>query len=336
MKNKGLLEHVGDFQGRSLAVMGDLMLDRYIWGSSSRISQEAPVPVVQVQRQTSVPGGAANVARNVLSLGGRAELFGVVGEDTEGAELCRLLGECGACLHGVLAVGGRPTTVKTRVLAGNQQVVRIDREQAAPVSGVVRRKLREAVEEALCHGRVGGLVLEDYSKGVFGKGFMQAVASYAADHGIVTALDPHPNNCFNVKGLYLMTPNRREAFALAGARYVPGTGEPLKDRALQKVASTIRRLWRPRHLLITLGAEGMALFSEDAEGTVHIPTRARQVFDVSGAGDTVMATMMMALLAGAGVNEAAQIANHAAGVVVGLVGTAAIDLKSLSDSIQGG
>ena len=322
------------FSGISVGVMGDLMLDRYVWGSASRISQEAPVPVVLVRKQSFVPGGAANVARNVLTLRGKVELFGIVGDDLDGAALLEVLGKAGADMSGVSVVKDRPTTVKTRVLAGNQQVVRIDQEIAEEVGVGIRAKLRKALAEHLKKGNFKALVLEDYAKGVFGRHFMQAVVDAANDCGVMTTLDPHPNNAFNVKGLALMTPNRKEAFSLAGVRYVSGIGDPLNDKALLNVARIIMRKWAPRYLLITLGAEGLALFGRDGGAPQHIPTRARQVFDVSGAGDTVMGTIVMALLAGADIFTAAKIANAAAGVVVGMVGTAPIEYDALMEALD--
>ena len=333
MKTTPLFEYVDLFAKQRVGVLGDVMLDKYVWGRTTRISQEAPVPVVQVKRCTSVPGGAANVARNVLSLGGKVNLFGVLGKDADGDELRGHLEKAGASVNGLLAVAGRPTTVKTRVLAGNQQVVRVDYEETSSVSFALRRRMMAELEKTLTTGKVGALILEDYAKGLFSKNFMQSIVDYATEKGIMTTLDPHPNNAFNVKGLTLMTPNRSEAFALAGIKYTSGGGDPLKDKVLQKVASAIFRRWNPRYLLITLGADGMALFKQDGSPTEHIPTRARQVFDVSGAGDTVMATMVLGMLAGASPMDAARIANYAAGVVVGMVGTAAIEADVLKNEI---
>lgn len=334
MDSGDLLSFIDAFSQQHIVVLGDLMLDRYVWGSASRISQEAPVPVVRVNRRNAVPGGAANVARNVCSLGGNAELVGVVGKDADGDELEKQLTACGIGMGGVQHLDSRQTTVKMRVIAGNQQVVRIDSEDSTPVSANIRRKLRECIEEMLANGKVGGLILEDYAKGVFGRDFMQSIVNCARKNGVLTSLDPHPNDAFNVKGLSLMTPNRSEAFALAGVKYVPGSGLPREDKALLKVAEIIKRRWRPDHLLVTLGAQGMALFSGDFTEPQHIPTRARQVFDVSGAGDTVMATMVLSMLSGASAFDAARIANHAAGVVVGIVGTAAIEADVLRNAIQ--
>lgn len=325
-----LAKYIERFQGQCIAVVGDVMLDKYVWGTSSRISQEAPVPVVQVKRETAVPGGAANVARNVVSLGGKVQVYGVTGHDICSDELKKCLADGGADVTSMLACKNRRTTVKTRILAGNQQVVRIDSEDTDSISISERRKILQTLTNALKNGIVKAVILEDYAKGVFCKSFMENVVRTAQSYNVMTALDPHPNNPFNVKGLTFMTPNRKEAFALAGIKYVSGCGNPLKDAPLFKVAATIMRKWKPKYLLITLGAEGMALFSEGNEVPLHIPTQARQVFDVSGAGDTVMATMMLSLLAGATPENAAAIANEAAGIVVGRVGTSAIEADVLT------
>ncbi|MGI6356536.1 MAG: hypothetical protein GX937_03575 [Lentisphaerae bacterium] len=331
----GQLSHyVPLFKQARVAVLGDLMLDRYVWGRATRISQEAPVPVVAVQRQSAVPGGAANVARNLRTLGATVDVFGVVGDDLEGQELLRRLAEAEADISRVEVDPSRPTTVKTRVLAGNQQVVRIDYEQTREIAPQLRRRLLSSLEKQLRSGAVQALILEDYAKGLFGRRFMRQVIALAQSYHVMVALDPHASNNFKANGLSLMTPNRAEAFALAKVPYQGGSGDPRSDRALLRAGQRLRQTWAPEHLLVTLGADGMALFSGDDSLPVHIPTKAKQVFDVSGAGDTVMATMVLAMLAGASLPEAAEIANHAAGVVVGLVGTAAIDADTLIASID--
>lgn len=329
-----LSRYVPLFKQARVAVLGDLMLDRYVWGRATRISQEAPVPVVAVQRQSAVPGGAANVARNLRTLGAAVDVFGVVGDDLEGQELLRRLAEAEADISRVEVDPSRPTTVKTRVLAGNQQVVRIDYEQTREIAPQLRRRLLSSLEKQLRSGAVQALILEDYAKGLFGRRFMRQVIALAQSYHVMVALDPHASNNFKANGLSLMTPNRAEAFALAKVPYQGGSGDPRSDRALLRAGQRLRQTWAPEHLLVTLGADGMALFSGDDSLPVHIPTKAKQVFDVSGAGDTVMATMVLAMLAGASLPEAAEIANHAAGVVVGLVGTAAIDADTLIASID--
>ncbi|HOG50094.1 MAG TPA: PfkB family carbohydrate kinase [Lentisphaeria bacterium] len=329
-----LSRYVPLFKQARVAVLGDLMLDRYVWGRATRISQEAPVPVVAVQRQSAVPGGAANVARNLRTLGAAVDVFGVIGDDLEGQELLRRLAEAEADISWVEVDSSRPTTVKTRVLAGNQQVVRIDYEQTREVAPELRRRLLNSLEKQLRSGTVQALILEDYAKGLFGRQFMRQAIALAQSYQVMVALDPHPSNNFKANGLCLMTPNRAEAFALAKVPYQSGNDDPRSDRALLRAGQRLRQTWAPEHLLVTLGAGGMALFSGEDSLPVHIPTKAKQVFDVSGAGDTVMATMVLAMLAGASLPEAAEIANHAAGVVVGLVGTAAIDADALIASID--
>ena len=334
MKTDELIGFLDGFAKQKVLVVGDVMLDRYVWGSAKRISPEAPVPVVRVNRRNAVPGGAANVAGNIKSLGGGAEIIGVLGDDADGIELQRLLESAGVGTAGLMRLSGRETTVKTRVIAGTQHVVRIDSEDSTALSSHGRRMLRSRIEEEIASGKVGALILEDYAKGLFGKDFMQAIVNCARQHGVITMLDPHPTDSFNVKGLTLMTPNRLEAFALAGVKYVSGSGKPEEDSALLKVAAAIKPHWHPEYLLVTLGAQGMALFSGDFKTPEHIPTRARQVFDVSGAGDTVMATMTLSMLSGASAYDAARIANYAAGVVVGIVGTACIEADVLRAALK--
>lgn len=321
------------FSGLRVAVLGDLMLDRYIWGAATRISQEAPVPVIEVTRCNSVPGGAANVVRNLIGLGANAHAFGCIGSDNDGQELLELLRDAEANSEGVIVDCQRQTTVKTRVLASNQQVVRIDRECHHCISQEMQDKLLAALQAGLSQGQIEALILEDYAKGVFDQDFMQAACDMASKAGIFVTLDPHPSHTFHVRGLKLMTPNRAEAFALAGVPHQPGNSDLGKDQALLETGWAILEKWAPELLLITLGSEGMALFQQVGAIPMHIPTQARQVFDVSGAGDTVMASMTMALLAGAEPEEAARLANAAAGVVVGFVGTTAINIAALREKL---
>ena len=332
--NKTMKEIVEGFQGLKVVVLGDLMLDRYTWGRATRISQEAPVPVVLVERQDCVPGGAANVVRNVLSLRGAAVPVGLVGEDEDGRKLMEILVQAGALPGAVLPVPGGVTTVKTRILAGSQQVVRVDREVPAQVMPDLREKLLGRLDAILSAGDCQALILEDYAKGVFSGDFMEEAVDLAARHGVFTSLDPHPADSFNVRGIRLMTPNRSEAFAMAGMPQTRPAADPLADKALLAVGERLQSLWQPELLLITLGAEGMILFERDKERPLHIPTQARQVVGVSGAGDTVMATMTLALLAGAPPEMAARIANYAAGIVVGYVGTRAIEADALLNRVQ--
>lgn len=315
-----------------LAVAGDLMLDRYIWGRASRLSPEAPVPIVATERCTEVPGGAANVVRNVLGLGSGVLVFGALGDDSEGAALRQLLDASGADMTPTLVLPGRPTTLKTRVLANSQQVVRIDREDTRPVPPEAGERLAEELFAAIAKRQIHGVIFEDYAKGLLSRELMQQVTDAAHRQGLVTSLDPHPSHGFSVRGLTLMTPNRAEAFGLAGVYYRAGIFPIEKDEALLEVSRRLRGEWEVKYLLVTLGAGGMALFCDSAP-PLHIPTVAREVFDVSGAGDTVIATFTLALLAGATPAQAAVVANHAAGVVVGKVGTVPITVAELRQAL---
>lgn len=328
MNSATLSALVSRFRQFRVAVVGDIMLDRYLWGRASRISQEAPVPVVVVERETESPGGAANVVRNVLTLGAQAVAFGIVGDDPRANVLLSLLQASGADTSGLLTVKGRPTTAKTRVIAGNQQVVRIDREETSPVAVEVQAQIEAKLRDAIRAGRVQAIIFEDYAKGLLTRELLQRVTDCAREHGVMVTLDPHPSHPFNIRGLHMMTPNRAEAFGLAGMYYQRGVFPIENDAPLLEVSTRLRRNWGVDCLLVTLGAGGMALFTEGAP-PLHIPTRAREVFDVSGAGDTVAAAYTLALLAGASPADAATIANHAAGVVVGKIGTVPIAAADL-------
>lgn len=316
---------------RKIAVIGDLMLDVYVWGRANRISQEAPVPVVQVGRQTQTLGGASNVMRNIVSLGGTVIPFGVIGNDEPGRKLLSLFADQGIKSDFVASDPGRITTQKQRVIAGTQQLVRIDYENIEPVSESIRSKLTEELIRTIEKDEVHAVIFEDYAKGVLSRECVDAINKASLKKGLITALDPHPSQPFEVRNLTLMTPNRQEAFALSGTYHKEPLRPVIKDAALMGVADKIMKNWNPRYLLITLGAEGMALFEKGRDCLV-VPTRAREVFDVSGAGDTVIASFVMALLGGADPAEAAEISNHAAGVVVGKIGTASIAVDELFQS----
>ena len=329
-----LPNYIKKFSQLEIAVIGDLMLDKYIFGSATRISQEAPVPVVCVDSEKSVPGGAANVALNVLSLHAKAHVFGVIGEDAAGEELTVLLKKAGAETDGIMKVPDRATTVKTRIIASRQQVVRVDRENVTDLSKSLQQKILESLKARLETSKLHAIIMEDYAKGVFTPDFMEAIANLAKKYTVPLMLDPHPTHPFDVKGICMMTPNRQEAFALVKMPFSKETGNPLTDQPLLDVGKILKKRWACDIPVITLGGEGMLIFLEKDSEPIHIPTRAKKVFDVSGAGDTVMAAMTLALLAGATPSDAAQIANYAAGIVVGIVGTAAIDYDALLSEIE--
>lgn len=327
------LELIPAFAHQRIAVVGDLMLDRYIWGDAKRISQEAPVPVVEVARMTAAPGGAANVARNLAALGAQTAAFGAIGDDSAAQELLRLLEADRVNISGVLRDPARVTTEKTRVIAGHQQVVRVDTERAAPLSAEHEAALLKNLESAIASRAIGGVIVEDYAKGLVSEKLLKTLASLCTANHVPIALDPHPGNPACAQGLTVITPNRAEAFAMAGV-YPRAPHRPIEDDdALLEVVRILQQKWAPACLLITLGADGMALFRPDAPA-LHIPTRAREVYDVSGAGDTVVATFMLALVSGATPDEAAHIANHAAGIVVAKIGTASVSPNELADTFR--
>jgi rfaE bifunctional protein kinase chain/domain len=307
------------FPRQRVLVVGDVMLDHYIHGTVSRISPEAPVPVLHVTREISVPGGASNVASNVRAMGGAAEVAGVVGRDAHGRRLTRLLKDLGAGVEAVMRLPRVPTTVKTRVVADRQQVVRVDWEKHLQLNERQLAGFTGLLEKWTA--RSTAVVIEDYSKGVVQQPVLDAVLRVAGRRGIPVGLDPKDNYDLDVRGITLAKPNRKEAFAHAGVKDTGAAGHPLKDKALLKVVEILLEKWQPRMLMITLGAQGMVLAGGGA-ATRHVPTRAREVYDLSGAGDTVIATCMLALAAGAKFGEAAELANYAAGVVVGKLGTA--------------
>lgn len=310
---------VSGFTGQRILVVGDLMLDRYVYGSVSRISPEAPVPVVQVTRDEEVPGGASNVAWNIRALGAGAGLCGLVGQDGAADTLSRLLAGRDVELDAVVADSEVQTTVKTRVIADRQQVVRVDREDGPAPSPEAVERLCRAADRAVA--TVDGVIIEDYGKGVVQQAVVDTVLKAAQARGIPVGFDPKENHALRVDGVTLATPNRREAFLAVGAREGPPSPVPLEDEALLTVASDLGRQWGAEWLLVTLGPGGMLLVRK-GQPVLHVPTRAREVFDVSGAGDTVVATAILTLAAGGTAEEAAQLANGAAGVVVGKLGTA--------------
>ncbi len=320
--------------GTRIAVVGDLMLDRYVSGKASRISQEAPVPVVAVDDTHDVPGGAANVVRNVMALGAKASVFGVVGADIAGTRLREMMAQTGAGIEGVITSDSRRTTEKTRVLANRQQVVRIDTEDTHTVTSDEEDRLSAALKKLVDAGQIDAIIVEDYAKGLVTPSLLTAIAKQADEAGIPIALDPHPANASKVSGIAAMTPNRSEAFQLAGMFETMPVQNPLEDESLANVALALAERFGVRYLLITLGPKGMILF-RDGEPPRHIETQAREVFDVSGAGDTVIATLTTAIAAGATIENAADLANHAAGIVVGKAGTAVVERDELLTSFGG-
>lgn len=317
------LEILREMEGVRALVVGDLMLDEYISGTVERISPEAPVPVVRVEGDDWAVGGAANVAANVAALGAATEVVGVVGADPAGDRLRGKLEDLGARTSGVLQMPGRPTTVKTRVLARRQQVVRFDREDDTDVAPEMARALVAAIEREAPGCQV--LVMEDYNKGVLVPEVISAVVGAGRRHGIPTVVDPKRLRFFDYRGVTVFKPNAKELADALGEHLAP------EDPAWM---ARVRRRLECGTLLLTLGERGVALSSAD-EGYLRVPTVARGVYDVSGAGDTVVSVVAVALAAGATPVEASILANHAAAVEVGKPGVATVSRQEILDHLRG-
>ena len=314
-----------------ILVVGDVMLDQFIWGRVTRISPEAPVPVVEFSQESFMPGGAANVARNLSALKVNTELFGVVGRDLHATQLKKLLRQqCVEC-RGLLTDAFRLTSVKTRIVAHQQQVVRVDRENNDAVSPTVTRRLLRDLEVAL--GEAEAIIVCDYAKGVITQPLVDGLREICRSRGIWLSMDPKPVHHLKLDGLSLLTPNRKEAFALAKIPDGTSSDDPMSDPHLQEVVEKLLTELGPALLLITLGDQGMLLCQRGAK-PFHIPTVAQEVYDVSGAGDTVISTFTLAIAAGASPLEAAMFSNQAAGIVVGKIGTATVQPEDLLASFK--
>lgn len=320
-----LLRTIARFSGRRVLVVGDLMLDRYIRGACSRISPEAPVPVVRVSAENHIPGGAGNVVSNLAALGASVSVVGVVGDDDAGTRLLEHFRAQGADVDGVQADPERHTTEKCRVVAERQQVVRFDRESAGPLSHATEARLLAAVDAGIA--KASALILSDYGKGVIAPKLLARAIAGARRKGIPVTVDPKPEHFRRYRGVTTVTPNTAEAWACMHRPSKPG------QDALVALGRDILKTLKSQSVLITRGPDGMSLFERGGKVT-HIPTVAREVFDVSGAGDTVISAFTLALAAGAKLKTAALLANQAAGIVVGKLGTATTDVKELAESLR--
>ncbi|MBE0544031.1 MAG: D-glycero-beta-D-manno-heptose-7-phosphate kinase [Verrucomicrobia bacterium] len=314
-----------------ILVVGDVMLDQFIWGSVARISPEAPVPVVDFQRESFMPGGAANVSRNLTALRVPSELFGTVGRDAAAEQLKQLLNGQNVGCRGLLAAASRPTSLKTRIVAHQQQVVRIDREARDGLDPRMTRRLVSLIQAQI--QETAAVIVGDYGKGVVTQSLLDQLKELCHRQGVWLSLDPKPVHRVNLAGLSLITPNRKETFELANLPDETRHANPLADPNLLQAAEKLLRELRPAVLLITLSEAGMLLCRRDHK-PFHIPTLAQEVFDVSGAGDTVIATFTAAIAAGASPIEAAILSNHAAGIVVGKIGTATATPEELLASFK--
>jgi D-beta-D-heptose 7-phosphate kinase/D-beta-D-heptose 1-phosphate adenosyltransferase len=320
-----LLDLIPRFKRKKILVVGDIMSDKFVWGKVSRISPEAPVPVVEVTKETETLGAAANVAANITALGGNAILLGTIGKDVSGFALLSMLADKRINADYIITDVERPTSTKTRVIASHQQVVRVDREIKGTFTHETQTRLLRNLEDII--PQVDGVIISDYGKGVVNPAVLKKTIDIANKKGIPVTVDPKIENFKKYKKITTMTPNTKEATEGMGV-IAPETEEDIA-----KLGRRILKMLGSKSLLITRGEKGMTLF-ESAKVTT-IPTRAKEVYDVTGAGDTVIATMTLALSCGASYLTAAEIANFAAGIVVGKIGTATTTPDELKKVIKG-
>lgn len=322
---------IARFPSERVLVIGDLMLDEFIWGRVSRISPEAPVPVVNVTGESYFPGGAANVARNVREFTGNVALMGLVGSDAYGRRLLDLLKSSEVDTSAIQADQSSFTTVKTRIIARNQQVVRVDRDLKAPLTAEQEQRAMRDLDRLM--ETLDAIIVADYGKGFVTQRLADYVCQSAHSHTKILAIDPHPHTVLSWRGATAIKPNRAEAFIAAGLPASDPKVPVLQDDALLEAAKRLLQRWGTKSLLITLGEHGMLLF-EGGAAPYHTPTRAKEVFDVSGAGDTAIAVFTLALGAGASATEASELANVASGIVVGKLGTATVSMAELLVGLQ--
>ena len=321
LNQKRALEIIDRFSRAKVLVVGDLMIDHFIWGKVSRISPEAPVPVVEVDADHLLLGGSANVLHNIHAIGGRGYVSGVVGADKMGKKLVSEFRKRQIDTRGIVVEANRPTTLKTRIVAHSQQVVRFDRESRQPVTA-------ESIERMITYicalrDELGAIVISDYGKGVITKALLDGIRDLVRDRKIIVCVDPKKTDFSLYEGFDIITPNHHEAGRAVGV-------ERVSRENLIEVGTTLLSRYRYRALLVTRGEEGMSLFEKNDR--IHhtlFPTQAREVFDVTGAGDTAIGVFALCMASGATFKEAAFLANHAAGIVVGKVGTSTVSQAEL-------
>ncbi len=325
MSNRRAFAIIENFSRSRVLVVGDIMADHFIWGKVSRISPEAPVPVVEVRKDSFMLGGCANVLNNIFTMGGRVHLAGVIGTDETGKRLLAEFRSRGVDTGGVVVEAGRPTTLKTRIVAHGQQVVRFDREDCKPVQAKSVRKILSYIESL--RDDLGALVVSDYNKGVVTRPLLEGIRKVIAGRPIFTCVDPKQRDFSLYQGFDIVTPNHYEAGRAAGEEMQNG-----QDHV--RVGMKLLQQYDFKALLMTRGEEGMSLFERDGRMRhTAFPAEAREVFDVTGAGDTVIGVLALSMAAGASFREAAYLANHAAGIVVGKVGTAAVTREELKRAL---
>lgn len=323
LSEKRLIELKSNFKGKRIAVVGDMMLDIYYWGDVKRISPEAPVPVVEVENEFFRFGGAANCALNIASLSGIPEPIGVIGYDSFGTIFSSLLSDSNISAKGIMVDETRPTTAKTRVIADKQHVVRIDKESKLSLNSNLNEKMLNHLEEII--GTLDGIILQDYNKGVLTESLIRSIIKLAKNKNVIITVDPKFHNFFAYKNVTVFKPNRKEAEDVLGIKIK-------SDKDISNAGNELLEKLNAVYVLLTLGSEGIAVFEKD-KSERRMPTKARRVADVSGAGDTVISTLTMALASGADIFEAAYLANYAGGIVCEEIGIVPIESDKLFNTI---
>lgn len=323
---KRALDIIGNFSKAGVLVVGDIMVDHFIWGKVSRISPEAPVPVVDVQKDSILLGGCANVLNSIYAMGGKVYVTGVIGADNMGRLLLEELQERKIATDGIVVEKGRPTTLKTRIVAHGQQVVRFDKESRKPIPRNSTAKIIDYIGSL--HKKIGAIVISDYSKGVISRELVSGIRETVKDKNIYICLDPKQSDFSAYEGAYVITPNHHEAGRAAGI-------EITNEKDLLYVGEILLKKHGFQALLITRGEEGMSLFERNGSRITHteFPAQAKEIYDVTGAGDTVIGVLALSLASRADLREATCLANHAAGVVVGKVGTATVSQTELIQTL---
>ena len=325
-KMNNLIKIVDQFKNKNILVIGDVMLDKYIWGEVSRISPEAPVQVVNVIKESYAPGGAANVANNIVSLGAQAFMVGIVGNDTTRDKLINELEKKSIDVSGLINDKNKRTIQKVRVIGRNQQLLRFDYEKKGYVDSETENKIFDFISKKI--NDIDAIIISDYAKGVITKNLMEKLIRLCKEKNKIIVVDPKPKHKEFYKNATLITPNHTEAYQMSGFLDEPSDTdvEKIGKQLLEDLNSTV---------LITKGEKGMSLFEKNGKVT-SIPTFAKEVYDIIGAGDTSVATVALALASGSSFEEAAIIANHAAGITVGKVGTSTVSIDELKESIENG
>jgi D-glycero-beta-D-manno-heptose-7-phosphate kinase len=325
LTKKRALEIIANFSRAGVLVVGDVMVDHFIWGNVSRISPEAPVPVVDVQKDSILLGGCANVLNNIYAMGGKVYVAGVIGADNIGKKLLAELRGRKIETKGVVVEKGRPTTLKTRIIAHGQQMVRFDKENRKPIPQSSTNKILDYVKSL--RGKIGAIVISDYNKGVISRDLIEGIKKIAEDSGILICLDPKQNNFSIYQGVHVITPNHHEAQRAAGM-------EITNADDIQRLSESLLKKYSFKAMLITRGEEGMSLFENGRKIVhTHFTAQAKEIYDVTGAGDTVIGMLALGLAARASIKEATCLANLAAGIVVGKIGTATVSQKELIEAL---